>query len=145
MESVLERLSREFDQGWRCWVTQFRMVVAESVPRRSRRDGSPGRRDWGRILNCLAMAGICGPDEHCGCEAWMSGDWHANHVRYNTAIWLTIRAADGLGPLRRAVVRDLGRGDEEYGLVVQKAHGRRLLERFLREDPDPGWVDVRTI
>lgn len=68
------------------------------------------------------------------------------HRVYNTLIWMSLRNSKMLFPVRVVLQRDLlvpntiCGCEDDFGRIVRKDYGRKLLDHFLKAHPSSDWV-----
>ncbi len=71
------------------------------------------------------------------------------HIVYNTLVWRALWESGKMFAVRTVIKRDVRPEtrslsehdtDNDYGKIVLKTYGRKLLEHFLKSKPSPDWV-----
>ncbi len=121
------------------WVIDFNVECTEFGPT--------------KLANHLVMMGC---NTAADCTADYSHDPHEIdkdperhdelHRLYNTLVWRALKNSGMMSAVRTVIKRDLlvpntipDSGDD-FGRIVRKDYGRKLLDHFLKSRPSPDWV-----
>lgn len=89
--------------------------------------------------DCLTNDG----SHYCTMDAPWTKWLHVNHARFNRAVHELLREYELLGKMRGIIRRDINAINEdnpEYGQIVLRDYGRKLIAGFLTPQPSAAWV-----